>query len=129
MLKRFIRWILPLMVLVLIATYFVMSPMVAIHAAEYHGSPNSYSSAELLITRVFLASIDVRNSLNLEVGVVTVYKLLLLELGVRLKSLWSPATLSLPCAFRCPIFSRTVTLASPNLRASSILPWAAVSAR
>ena len=33
MLKRFIRWILPLMVLVLIATYFVLSPIVAIHAA------------------------------------------------------------------------------------------------
>ena len=33
MLKRFIRWILPLMVLVLIATYFVLSPMVASYAA------------------------------------------------------------------------------------------------
>ncbi len=33
MLKRFMRWILPLVVLVLIATYFVLSPMVAGHAA------------------------------------------------------------------------------------------------
>jgi len=33
MLKRFIRWILPLMVLVLIATYFVLSPIVASYAA------------------------------------------------------------------------------------------------
>jgi hypothetical protein len=33
MLKRFIRWILPLMVLVVIATYFVLSPMVASYAA------------------------------------------------------------------------------------------------
>ncbi|HEX6108349.1 MAG TPA: hypothetical protein VFZ02_02965 [Ktedonobacteraceae bacterium] len=33
MLKRFIRWILPLMVLVLIAAYFVLSPMVASYAA------------------------------------------------------------------------------------------------
>ena len=33
MLKRCIRWILPLMVLVLIATYFVLSPMVASYAA------------------------------------------------------------------------------------------------
>jgi hypothetical protein len=33
MLKRFMRWILPLLVLVLIATYFVVSPMVASHAA------------------------------------------------------------------------------------------------
>lgn len=33
MLKRFIRWILPLMVLVLIATYFVLSPVLASYAA------------------------------------------------------------------------------------------------
>jgi hypothetical protein len=34
MLKRFIRWILPLVVLVLIATYFVLSPVLATpHAA------------------------------------------------------------------------------------------------
>jgi hypothetical protein len=33
MLKRFIRWMLPLMVLALIAMYIVMSPMVSIHAA------------------------------------------------------------------------------------------------
>jgi hypothetical protein len=36
MFKRFIRWILPLMVLVLIATYFVLSPIVA----SYTAGPN-----------------------------------------------------------------------------------------
>jgi hypothetical protein len=39
MLKRFIRWILPLMVLVLIATYFVLSPVLASHAAGPGSSP------------------------------------------------------------------------------------------
>jgi hypothetical protein len=39
MFKRFIRWILPLMVLVVIATYFVLSPVLASHAAEPGGSP------------------------------------------------------------------------------------------
>ena len=34
MLKRLIRWMLPLVVLALIATYFVVSPMMASHAAE-----------------------------------------------------------------------------------------------
>jgi hypothetical protein len=33
MLKRFIRWLLPLMVLVLIATYIVLSPVLASYAA------------------------------------------------------------------------------------------------
>jgi hypothetical protein len=33
MFKRFMKWILPLLVLVLIATYFVLTPMVASHAA------------------------------------------------------------------------------------------------
>ncbi|HYT35707.1 MAG TPA: hypothetical protein VEL49_00920 [Ktedonobacteraceae bacterium] len=33
MLKRIIRWILPLVVLVVIATYFVLSPVLASHAA------------------------------------------------------------------------------------------------
>ena len=33
MLKQFIRWILPLVVIALIATYIVLSPMVATHAA------------------------------------------------------------------------------------------------
>jgi hypothetical protein len=32
MFKRFIRWILPLVVLVLIAMYFVLSPVLATHA-------------------------------------------------------------------------------------------------
>jgi hypothetical protein len=40
MLKRFIRWILPLMVLVLIATYIVLSPVLATtHAAGPGSSP------------------------------------------------------------------------------------------
>jgi hypothetical protein len=39
MLKRFMRWILPLMVLVLIATYIVLSPMVVSHAAGPGSSP------------------------------------------------------------------------------------------
>jgi hypothetical protein len=33
MFKRFIRWILPLVVLALIGMFFVLSPMLAIHAA------------------------------------------------------------------------------------------------
>jgi hypothetical protein len=33
MLKRFMRWILPLVIVVLIATYFVLSPVVISHAA------------------------------------------------------------------------------------------------
>jgi hypothetical protein len=33
MLKRLVRWMLPLLVLALIATYFVLSPMVSSHAA------------------------------------------------------------------------------------------------
>ena len=40
MLKRFIRWILPLIVLALIATYIVISPLVAIHAA----GPDSWAT-------------------------------------------------------------------------------------
>ncbi len=39
MFKRFIRWILPLVVLVVIATYFVLSPVLASHAAGPGGSP------------------------------------------------------------------------------------------
>jgi len=39
MLKRLIRWMLPLMVLALIATYFVLSPMVSSHAAGPSNSP------------------------------------------------------------------------------------------
>ncbi len=31
--KRYIRWILPFVVLVLIGTYFLVSPMLATHAA------------------------------------------------------------------------------------------------
>jgi len=37
--KRCIRWILPLLVLVLIATYFVLSPVLASHAAGPGSSP------------------------------------------------------------------------------------------
>jgi hypothetical protein len=33
MIKRYIRWILPLVVIVLISAYFLVSPMVATHAA------------------------------------------------------------------------------------------------
>lgn len=33
MIKRYIRWILPLVVIVLIGAYFLVSPMVATHAA------------------------------------------------------------------------------------------------
>jgi hypothetical protein len=41
MLRRFIQWILPLVVLVLIATYMVLSPLVQSHAA----APTMQSSA------------------------------------------------------------------------------------
>ena len=53
MLKRFIRWILPLMVLALIATYFVLSPMVASHAAEYHGSQIHITAPNYLLPEYF----------------------------------------------------------------------------
>ncbi len=33
MIKRYIRWILPLVAIVLISAYFLVSPMVATHAA------------------------------------------------------------------------------------------------
>ncbi|MGZ3624532.1 MAG: hypothetical protein ACXVB7_15700 [Ktedonobacteraceae bacterium] len=39
MLKRLMRWMLPLVVLALIATYFVLSPMVSSHAAGPSNSP------------------------------------------------------------------------------------------
>jgi hypothetical protein len=52
MLKRFIRWILPLMVLVLIATYFVLSPMVAGHAAG-HVTPSHITAPQFLFPDMF----------------------------------------------------------------------------
>jgi Na+-translocating ferredoxin:NAD+ oxidoreductase RnfD subunit len=53
MLKRFIRWILPLMVLVLIATYFVLSPMVAGHAAGPGSSPIHMVAPQFLLPEYF----------------------------------------------------------------------------
>lgn len=39
MFKRFIRWILPLLVLLLIATYLLVSPVLATHAASVAPAP------------------------------------------------------------------------------------------
>ena len=54
MLKRFIRWMLPLMVLVLIAMYFVVSPMVISHAAGPSRSSIHIVAPQLLITQTFI---------------------------------------------------------------------------
>jgi hypothetical protein len=58
MLKRFIRWILPLMVLVLIAAYLVISPLVATHAAgpassATHSSPIYMVAPNYLLPKYF----------------------------------------------------------------------------
>ncbi|HXX77360.1 MAG TPA: hypothetical protein VEI53_02635 [Ktedonobacteraceae bacterium] len=58
MLKRLMRWMLPLVVLVLIATYFVLSPMVSSHAAgpsssPIHCSPIHFVAPNYLIPEYF----------------------------------------------------------------------------
>jgi hypothetical protein len=54
MLKRFIRWILPLMVLVLIAMYFVVSPMVLSHAAGPSRSSIHIVGPQLLLPDFYI---------------------------------------------------------------------------
>jgi hypothetical protein len=53
MLKRLMRWILLLMVLVLIAMYFVLSPMIAIHAAGPGSSPIHIVAPNYLLPEYF----------------------------------------------------------------------------
>jgi hypothetical protein len=48
MVKRYIRWILPLVVIVLISAYFLVSPMVATHAA---GSAASAAPSQITTPR------------------------------------------------------------------------------
>jgi|GEM_PF-1717449 len=52
MLKRLIRWMLLLVVLALIATYFVVSPMIAIHAAGPSSSPIHIVSPQFLLPKL-----------------------------------------------------------------------------
>jgi hypothetical protein len=52
MLKRIIRWTLPLMVLVLIAAYFVLSPVLAGHAAGYV-TPSHITAPQFLFPDMF----------------------------------------------------------------------------
>jgi hypothetical protein len=54
MLKRSIRWILPMVVLVLIATYFVLSPMVVSHAAGPGSSPIHMLAPQFLLPNFYI---------------------------------------------------------------------------
>ncbi len=49
MLKRSVRWILPFVVLALIATYVVLSPVVASHAAGPGSSPIHFIAPHYLL--------------------------------------------------------------------------------
>ena len=53
MLKRIIRWILPLVVLVLIATYFVLSPVLASRAAAPNVPATHVIAPQFLLPNFF----------------------------------------------------------------------------
>jgi len=54
MLKRLIQWMLPLVVLALIATYFVLSPMVSSHAAGPSSSPIHIVAPQFLLPEFYI---------------------------------------------------------------------------
>jgi hypothetical protein len=53
MFKRCIRWILPLVVLVLIAMYFVLSPVLATTHAAGPATPSHITAPQLLLPDIF----------------------------------------------------------------------------
>jgi Na+-translocating ferredoxin:NAD+ oxidoreductase RnfD subunit len=53
MFKRFMRWILPLVVLVVIAMYFVLSPVLASHAATPNVPATHVIAPQFLLPNFF----------------------------------------------------------------------------